>query len=109
MDTKEFKMVAKRKKKFGMKEFVKSVDKVMQKQERENPSLKQVHARLSPEWNRVSQKIAKLLSPQQKEESIEKLREEIVVEGEIATRVLIDLLLSLIKQPASSEKEASSG
>lgn len=91
-----------------MKEFVKSVDKVMQKQEKENPSIKQVHARLSPEWNRVSNKIAKLLSLT-KEDEIENLREEIVAEEEIATRVLIDLLLSLIKQSASSQENPSSG
>lgn len=91
-------MKKKRKEKeFGLKEFVKSVDAVMQTQEKENPEIKQVHARLSPEWNRVSEKIALLLSTQE-EEAIGQLREEIAQEGEIAARVLIDFLLTIMKQ-----------
>lgn len=95
----------KEKKDFGLKEFVKSVDTVMQKQEKENPGLKQVHARLSPEWQRASDKISKLLTLQDERE-IENLREEIIEEGEIATRVLIDLLLTIM-QKAPPEKEAA--
>lgn len=87
----------KKKKKFGLKEFVKSVDQVMQKQEKENPNLKQVHARLSPEWKNVSAKIGRLLALSDESE-IEKLREEIVAEGAIATRVLIDFLLSILQK-----------
>lgn len=96
-------MATKKKKKFGLKEFVKSVDQVMQKQEKENPGLKQVHARLSPGWKSVSAKIGKLLTLTEEAE-IEKLREEIVAEGEIATRVLIDFLLSIIQKANSEEK-----
>lgn len=91
------------KKKFGLKDFVQSVDQVMQTQEKENPAIKQVHARLSPEWKTVSAKIAKLLNLQEEKE-IADLREEIVASGEIATRVLLDFLLTLI-QKTSSPKE----
>ena len=87
----------KKKKEFGLKEFVKSVDQVMQSQEKESPEIKQVHARLSPEWQRVSEKIAFLLASQD-EGTTAQLREEIVQEGEIATRVLIDFLLTIMKQ-----------
>lgn len=88
-------MKKKKKKEFGLKEFVRSVDRTMQKQAKENPAIKQVHARLSPEWQEVSQKMATLLTLKE-EEKVEKLREEIVAHGEIATRVLIDLLLSIV-------------
>lgn len=87
----------KKKGKWGLKEFVAAVDEVMVNQEKENPPLKQVHARLSPEWRRVSDKLAKLLTLTE-EKAIEALREEIVEEGEIATRVLIDLLLAIANQ-----------
>lgn len=87
----------KSKKAFGLKDFVSSVDKVMQKQEKQNPALRQVHARLSPEWKRVSEKIGRLLTLTD-EEAVEKLREEVVAEGETATRVLIDFLLTLMRK-----------
>ena len=83
-----------------MKEFVASVDAVMQKQEKENPAIKQVHARLSPEWNRVSLKIGQLLSLTD-DAAIELLREEIIAEGEITSRILMDLLLTIKKQSRS--------
>ncbi|MBI5300383.1 MAG: hypothetical protein HY877_08875 [Deltaproteobacteria bacterium] len=84
-----------------MKDFVASVDEVMQKQEKENPAIKQVHARLSPEWNRVSEKIGRLLTLTD-EAALERLREEIVAEGEMGTRVLVDLLLTIKNQARSS-------
>lgn len=87
----------KRQKKWELKDFVESVDEVMQKQEKENPAMRQVHARLSPEWKRVSEKIGRLLSLNDEDE-ISRLREEIVGEGEIATRVLIDFLFAIKNQ-----------
>jgi len=85
------------KRKWELKDFVNSVDEVMQEQEKENPAMKQVHARLSPEWKRVSEKIGRFLSLTD-EDQIDQLREEIVQEGEIATRVLIDFLLAIKTQ-----------
>ncbi|MDO8526910.1 MAG: hypothetical protein Q7T03_04385 [Deltaproteobacteria bacterium] len=87
----------KNKKDFELKDFVKSVDKVMQKQEKESPAIKQVHARLSPEWNRVSEKIGRLLALQDENE-IAPLREEVVSHGEIAARVLLDLFFTIKNQ-----------
>lgn len=85
-----------KKKDWELKDFVKSVDTVMQRQEQENPELKQVHARLSPEWKTVSEKLARLLSLRDEIE-LAKLREEIVAAGETATRVLIDFLMKLVQ------------
>lgn len=95
------KKTQKKKKDWEMKDFVKSVDAVMQRQEKENPAIKQVHARLSPEWKRVSEKIGRLLTLSHEEE-MEKLREEIVENGEIASRVLIDFLLAIKNQTQKS-------
>ncbi|OGQ06168.1 MAG: hypothetical protein A2W61_04985 [Deltaproteobacteria bacterium RIFCSPLOWO2_01_44_7] len=89
------------KRKWGLEDFVESVDKVMQKQEKENPTMKQVHAQLSPEWKRVSEKIGQLLMLTDAKE-IDRLREEVVQEGEIATRVLIDFLLAIKNQSGQS-------
>lgn len=82
---------------WGMEEFVESVDAVMQNQEKQNPAIKQIHAKLSPDWKRVSNHLARLLSLTGEAE-IEKLREEIVAEGEIASRVLIDFVLAIKNQ-----------
>lgn len=80
-----------------MKEFVNSVDEVMQNQEKENPAIKQVHARLSPEWSRVSEKLSRFLALAD-ETQIGPLREEIVGEGETAIRVLLDFIEAIKKQ-----------
>ena len=82
---------------WDMKDFVESVDEVMQEQEKTSPSVKHTHARLSPEWKQMSEKIAQLLVLKNEDE-IEKLREEIVNAGEISTRILIDFLLSIKNQ-----------
>ena len=82
-----------------MEEFVDSVDAVMQEQEKQNPGLKQVHARLSPEWKRVSEKLSRFLSVDAA--LIDQLREEIVKEGEIATRVLLDFVEAIKNQAKS--------
>lgn len=90
----------KKEKDFGMEEFVESVDEVMQKQEKQNPAIKQVHARLSPEWKRVSEKLGRFLAAPD-EAVLHSLREEIVNEGEIATRVLLDFIEAIKNQAKS--------
>lgn len=82
------------KKEWEMGDFVESVDEVMQKQEKENPDIKHLHARLSPEWKIVSEKISQFLSATD-EAQISSLREEIIAHGDIATRVLLDFLMSI--------------
>lgn len=86
---------AKREKKdWEMEDFVESVDEVMQKQEKENPDIKHLHARLSPEWKLVSEKISQFLMSAN-EEAAAKIREEIIAHGDIAARVLLDFLMSI--------------
>lgn len=88
-------------KNWELEDFVDSVHSAMEDQEKENPAIRHVHARLSPEWKIASEKIGKLLT-ETDEGKIEKLREEVVEEGEIAVRVLIDFLLS-VKRKAKKE------
>ncbi len=97
MKKKKSKKPRKKKGDWELKDFVTSVDAVMQQQEKSNPAIKQVHAQLSPDWKRVSHHVARLLNLSDETE-IEKLREEIVAEGEIATRVLIDFILAIKNQ-----------
>ena len=89
-------------KKWEMEDFVASVDAVMQQQEKESPEIRHLHAQLSPEWKIISSKIALLLETKE-EEALVKIREEIVATGPLATRVLIDFLLSIVKSTENPE------
>lgn len=82
---------------YNLDDLVEEISGVMENQEKQDPNLKQVHARLSPEWEKVSHKVAQWLLCNE-EVKRDRLREEIISEGEIAIRVLTDLLLSLKTQ-----------
>jgi tetratricopeptide (TPR) repeat protein len=75
------------------KEFSESLDWLMKKQEIENPRLKHVHDRLTPEWETVSKLIAELLDskPDDEDKIISKIRDY----RETAVQPLIDFILSL--------------
>jgi|SRR3989338_327166 len=79
-----------------LKDFIQAVDQVMNEQEKKYPPIRQVHARLTPEWKEISHQIAIFLSSKD-EDGQKLLLEKIVDKGPIATRVLLDLLLSLKK------------
>lgn len=72
-------------------DFAESVTWTMKKQEKENPYLKQVHARLSPEWKKAGELAIRIMMTEDAENA-KKLTEELVAMGEIATRALIGLL-----------------
>lgn len=86
-------------------DFVKSVYSVMQKQEAENPSIKQLHARLSPEWGKATDLIASILQNTD-QDKIRKNTEELALLGEVATRALIHTLLILKNGPQPQEGDA---
>lgn len=77
-----------------MEDFIESVDWAMQKQEQEIPSMRQVHARLSPEWKKASDLALKILAEGEQNRS-ETFIEELVAMGEIGTRATIGLLLEI--------------
>lgn len=83
------------------KDFAESVTWTMKKQEQENPPIKQVHARLTPEWKKATELAMRMFVSEDKE-SVKKLTEELVAMGEIATRAMIGILLDI--KHAGAEK-----
>lgn len=77
--------------KWDMKDFAEHIDLVMHKQEHDYPPIKQVHAKLSPEWKQVSDLVIRILD-EDDDQKAGPLIEDLVSKGEIATRALIDLL-----------------
>ena len=81
-------------------DFADSVTWAMKKQEQDNPSIRQVHAKLTPEWEKAMELTLNIL---QADEDVAKNKiEELVQMGDIATRVLIEMMLDFKK---SAEKE----
>ncbi len=74
-----------------MEDFVESVDWVMKKQEVEEPTIKQVHARLSPEWDEAKKLVWNIMIADEDRAKI--LIEELVEMGEIGTRAAINTIL----------------
>ena len=89
--------------KWDLEDFAETVSWTMEKQAQENPAMKQVHAKLTPEWKKAYEIALRILS-----DPAEKLRsedvEELVDMGEVATRALIGVLLDL-KHATSPESE----
>jgi hypothetical protein len=79
-----------------MDDFVESLSWTMKKQEIETPAIKQVHAKLEPEWKKAMDLSLKIIVAPE-DENLSKMIEELVGYGEIGTRVLIEMLRSLRK------------
>lgn len=79
-----------------LEDFVVSVGQTMETQAEEHPVLHQVHAKLLPEWKDVKLLALRTLETLDDAEAA-LLTEKLVAHGDIATRVLIDLLRSLHK------------
>ncbi|MDO8644568.1 MAG: hypothetical protein Q7S00_06360 [bacterium] len=80
---------------FSEKDFVDSLWKTMKGQEKKNPKLSRVHEKLSPEYEKVTALITKLLQAGQEQE--EKLMDEILSYGKKAALPLIDFVKDLKK------------
>ncbi len=81
-------------KEWTVNDFVTNVWKTMEVKAEKNNTLKMLHARLAPEWNKVVQNIADLLEAKSSED-VSKRTEDICHYGERAVRPLIDALLKL--------------
>ena len=81
---------------WDMNDFAEHIDLVMHKQEHDYPPIKQVHAKLSPEWKEVSELVVRILD-EDDDEKAGPLIEELVARGDIATRALVDLLRTMKK------------
>lgn len=81
-----------------------SVGYVMDKQEIENPSIKLLHERLTPEWTKVTEKIGRLIiSDNEAEES--EIIQEIQAFGPSAVYPLIYTLLQIKKGAGETKGE----
>jgi len=80
-----------------MDDFVESLSWTMKKQELETPAIKQVHAKLEPEWKKAMDLSLKIIVAPE-DENLSKMIEELVKYGEIGTRVLIEIVRSFIKE-----------
>lgn len=77
-------------------DFANSLSWTMKKQELQNPALKRVHARMTPEWEEVNTLIKKLLLTQSEDEENAALA-QIVNHGEKAVYPLLEVVLGLKK------------
>ncbi|HPM40900.1 MAG TPA: tetratricopeptide repeat protein [bacterium] len=82
-----------------MEDFAESLSWEMKRQEKERPSMRQVHARLSPEWKEATKLAVDILSEGDEEKRGEKI-EKLAAMGEIAARAMIGLLLDIKNPPA---------
>lgn len=89
---------------WGMQDFADSVGWAMKKQEKEHPSIRQVHARLTPEWKAATGLAVEILSDSNEATRGEKI-EKLVSMGEIAARAMIGLLLDIKNPPTEEERE----
>lgn len=85
-------------------DFAESVSWAMRKQELENPSIKQLHAKLTPEWERAMM-IAMMIINSPDENETSKMTQELIAMGEVSTRVLLEMILEM-KKKASTSGEA---
>lgn len=83
-------------KEWDAEDIVESVGWVMEKQELENPEIKITHAKLSPEWNLVTEKIQKLICSGTEAEEFKTI-EEISAFGDKAIYPLVDAILQIKK------------
>ena len=88
---------------WDLEDFADTVSWTMEKQAQENPAIRQVHAKLSPEWKKAYELALRILSDPAETIKSEDV-EELVDMGEVATRALVGILLD-IKHATSPESE----
>jgi len=89
-----------------MDDFVESLSWTMKKQELEEPAIRQVHAKLQPEWKKATELALKIiLAPEVG--NLPKIIEELVGYGEIGTRVLIEIIRSTRKNKTDRDDPPS--
>lgn len=88
-------------------DFLSSLHWTMKKQELENPAIRHVYAKLSPEWDDAKNTVLKIIGSKSESE-IEELLERLVSMGEIGTRAAVDMIISIknkVEDKNSQEKE----
>lgn len=92
-----------------VEDFVKSVSWTMKKQELEEPIMCQVHAKLSPEWQKASDLALKVLMAPEDDKDLPKLTEKLVSLGEMGTRVLIEIVRQSLRKDKGAEVSREPG
>lgn len=87
-----------------LQDVAESVGWVMEKQELENPAIKLLHRRLSPEWNQIIEKISTLIMCEAEDQEC-KIIEEIQSFGTEAVYPLIYIILQIKKGATEKKKE----
>lgn len=86
-------------------DFVDSVSWTMKKQELSEPAIRQVHAKLSPEWKKASDLALKIILAQDDDESLPNLIEELVTCGDTGTMVLIEMMRQILKESQKTDNK----
>ena len=89
------KKTKKKKKSFNEKDFVNALWKTMKGQEKKNPKIAQLHEKLSPEYEKITNLVTKLLQTGKEQE--EKIVDEILSYGKKAALPLLDFIKELKK------------
>jgi lipopolysaccharide biosynthesis regulator YciM len=89
-----------------MEDFAESVSWTMEKQARENPLVRQVHAKLTPEYAKATELAISILTKKSPEECGGEI-EKLIGMGEVATRALIGMIFELKR--AALERESAGG
>jgi tetratricopeptide (TPR) repeat protein len=89
-----------------LRDFVDSVSWTMKKQELSEPAIRQIHAKLSPDWKKASDLAVKIILAPDDDKSLPNLIEELVECGETGTMVLIEIMRGILKE---SQKKADGG
>ena len=84
-------------------DFIETVTWTMKKQELKEPEIKQVHAKLSPEWGQATDLIMKIILADEKDKKLPDLINEIINLGETGTRALVDILRNFVKKNRDKE------
>lgn len=82
---------------WGLEDFTKQVTWTMQKQELDNPRIKRLHEKLSPEFQKITELILEFAKAED-EESEEKLIDKLLPHGEKALVPLIEFIRTLKHQ-----------
>ena len=77
-----------------LEDFVESVSCVMKKQEQDHPPIRQVHAKLSPEWTDASELLLKIMTSTDSDQTAQWV-EDLVAMGEVGTRAAVQLLVDM--------------
>ncbi len=88
-----------------LEDFIENVSWTMKKQEMDSPLIKQVHAKLTPEWKQATDLVMKIILVEEDKELSEYIK-QLLEMGEIGTLALIDILRNFVAKEKQQEKNS---